>query len=863
MPRALRPIAALLAVACSFAADADAPFAFPIAWDDAAASVVDSSALVPAPLTGGPLRAIDGHLVDSTGKRVRLLAVNLVAGACFPDPSDAPAIAVRLRRLGVTCVRLHHMDAEWAKPNLFSLDGGFAEKPAPAMLARLDALIDQLARNGIRVDLNLHVARGYGVELGYPKVADMPHNGKAVGWFEERAQVLQRDFAKILLDRVNPLRGKRLADDPVLAMVELVNEDTLVGMAYALPELPDPWKGQILARWNAHLKKLHPTTADLLAAWNKGVRPAGADLVTDGRFASGLGAWVVERHAPAQAENGIEDPAGATDRPPGRVLRVTPQKLGGAPWNLQINRPGLTLAPGETYTLSFAARSAVARKLGVQVRLDHEPWTGLGLDESVKLDPGWKRFSFTFVAGPTAGPGCRISLPFGKEMGEFGLADFSLRPGGGGVALAAGQTVEAGTIPLVGVSASPAGREYAAFLIGIEEEFSQGMRTYIHDDLRCTAPVSCSQASYGGVAGLWRESRMDLVDMHSYWQHPSFPRRPWDMNDFRIENAPMVQATAGGALAGPAAYRVEGKPFTVSEYDHPAPSEYAAEGVPLAFATAARQDWDGVFLFDYLSTSAPAMKEPRLASFFSCAQHPAKLAFLPIAAEMFLAGGMPMAEGRRVLSLPAAGVADLASQQRGAFWSLAGAKDPLASLVDRRVSVRFADVAEPSIADLVQASAEQPMTWEGGDQAQVLLRAPRVAGAIGLIRGRRIEAGAIAITADASPRNFAAVALASRDGNPIAASRRLLLAAVDKAENSGLQWSDDRKAAKDAWKGEVRVTGVSGAIEMATDAKALHVWALDGRGARSAEVPCAIADGRLRFRMDVALKTVWYEIGAE
>ena len=41
----------------------------------------------------------------------------------------------------------------------------------------------------------------------------------------------------------------------------------------------------------------------------------------------------------------------------------------------------------------------------------------------------------------------------------------------------------------------------------------------------------------------------------------------------------------------------------------------------------------------------------------------------------------------------------------------------------------------------------------------------------------------------------------------------------------------------------------------------LTVWALDAKGARTAEVPSTLEGGVLRFRMDVGLKTVWYEIG--
>ena len=95
---------------------------------------------------------------------------------------------------------------------------------------------------------------------------------------------------------------------------------------------------------------------------------------------------------------------------------------------------------------------------------------------------------------------------------------------------------------------------------------------------------------------------MDFVDAHAYWEHPQFPRRQWDMTDWEIPNTPMVDDPAGATLWGLAATRVAGKPFTVTEYNHPAPNDWQAECMPMIATYAALQDWDGVFLFDYVDS---------------------------------------------------------------------------------------------------------------------------------------------------------------------------------------------------------------------------------------------------------------------
>ncbi len=866
-PLTLSLLLPLITASPLMAADDDTPFPFAVAWDDTSSSVVDSSALVP-PLHGGQLRAVDGHLVDSDRKRVRLLGVNLVAGACFPEAGEAPIVARRLRRLGVTCVRLHLMDAVWARPNLFSLKGGVAEHLGIESLTRLDGLIAALADHGIRVDLNLHVGRNYGgTDLGYPaSPANEGHDvaacEKVVGFFDKRAGELQRQYARELLDRVNPKRGMRLADDPVLAMVELANEDSLVGAANLLPELPDPWQSQIRDQWNAFLRSRYGTTVTLLKTWNAGIKPTGKDLLMDGQFINGAGAWVLEQHPGVTAELGFENPVGATNQPDGRVLRVTPTKLSGTDWHLQMHRLGLKLIPNETYTLSFAARASAPRKVYLNTRLNQPPWSGVGLDTDVKIDSNWARYSVTFTANGIAGTNDRLSFVLGDHLSEFYLADVTLKPGGGGVSLLPDQVLETGRIPVLELDASPAGRDLAEFLIASEDAFCQGMRRFIREDLKCQAPIVGSQASYGGIAGLRRESRLDMVDMHAYWQHPSFPGNTWDENHYRIENSPMAKTIDGGALRGVAQFRAAGLPFTVSEYDHPAPSEYAAEVMPLAFAMAARQDWDGVFLYNYQDGSVAESSEPRIATFFNHTQHPAKLAFYPIAAEMFLAGGMPTASGTAQLGIPATQVIALTGKRvGGGFWQLAGPTADTVDFFNQRMAVSFTNEAAPSLV-ITPATTPAALTWTGGDQGHVLLHAPRVAGAIGLIRGQAIAAGALRLTADANRRNFAAVAVASRDAQPLPQSRRMLLAAVDKAENSGLKWAADRHSATDSYVGTAQVTGVSGAIELTTTVDKLAVWALDGRGVRTTAVPSAIANGTLRFRIEAAYRTVWYEISA-
>ena len=222
-------------------------FPFVLPWDDASRTITDVSALNPAPLNEPRRVAVKGgHFVDRTGRRVRFFGTNITAGACFPRKEDAATIAARLRKFGFNCVRLHHMDAPWSDPNLFHFRGGsFGKKTDrldPRSLDRLDHFVYQLGRHGIYVDVNLHVTRAWGAADGFPEADRIDQQGKVVAYFEPRAIALQKQFARQLLDRRNPYTKLRYADDPAVALVELNNEDSLLGSSDAIRTMPPHYR---------------------------------------------------------------------------------------------------------------------------------------------------------------------------------------------------------------------------------------------------------------------------------------------------------------------------------------------------------------------------------------------------------------------------------------------------------------------------------------------------------------------------------------------------------------------------------------------------------------------------------------------
>ena len=334
----------------------------------------------------------------------------------------------------------------------------------------------------------------------------------------------------------------------------------------------------------------------------------------------------------------------------------------------------------------------------------------------------------------------------GGPAGDFRIKDMTLRPGGS-LGLRQGESLTAGNVADGRSPGTPRRADWVRFLAETERAYSDGMRRFLKEELGVRANIIDTQASYGNILGCYRESFNDYVNMHAYWQHPHFPGRPWDGNNWLIPNTPMAAAKDTGNFAHLAAYRVAGKPFTVSEYDHPAPSQYAAEMFPMIASFAAVQDWDALFQFDWGGTDWNCGK---ISGYFSLQQHPGKLAFLPVAAMMFRRGDVAAAEGEIRLDIPAGQVEKLEADgvSMAAAWKQAGI-EPREALA-RRLSVRFSQ--EGGLKARRTGSAAAQVAWD--EQAAIYtVDAPAAKAVVGRCAGKVTRLGGVEINIQANGAN--------------------------------------------------------------------------------------------------------------
>lgn len=822
--------------------------------ETAAGSPVDMSFLNGGPATRRIL-VKEGRFVDEAGKRVRFLGVNITFAGCFPEKGPAAQIAKRLAQLGFNVVRFHHMDARdiWL-PDQSALD--------PEKLDRLDWFIHQLKENGVYANLNLHVSRTYpGL-----KEANLPYAyryGKMVDRFYEPFVRMQEEYATALLDRVNPYTQLRVADDPAVAFVEMNNENTLLAMrGEALAGLSGPYRAALEAKWRAWLKGRYPDVAAAAKAWDAGAEAPGPEMLRNGSFGQGMEGWSAQGPKKDVCTLSVGEGPGGCRAAVFRVIKAPQVSYGN-----QLHQIGIKVEEGRSYTLKFQGRADPPRDISASLMFADGPWNAVAERHRVKLDREWREHLLIFkVSGSDPARPIRLSFGLGEATGEVAFATASLHagrpafqmPGGG---LDAAGLPEAHWPPR-------AVADFREALADIERATVERIGRHIREKIRIRGLLCDTQASYGGCWGLRRELAVsDYVDMHAYWQHPRFPGKPWDPNNWNIPNTSMVADPQGGTFGRLALYRGAGKPYSVSEYNHPAPNDQAAELFPMLGAFAAAQDWDAVYQFSYLNSDKAG--NGKINGYFELAHHAAQLVFAPIAAAMFRAGAVDPLPDALSVGFPLEGMrAQLETDWVNAEkWVLGTGATP-AIVLSRRVASK---IVESGMLPALEPAPSAPsdgrfidtpaLCWKpSGEQPEFLVRGPAARAAVGVIGGRRIELGDVALEIHLPPKTWACAALAALDGRPIAESQRMILALATRAENSGMAWNPDRTSVGKEWgDAPVIAQGVPASILLPGDAQPT-VTALDPKGDRAGNVPVKRATGGWSIQVGPSHRTLWYAV---
>ncbi|MGC9327929.1 MAG: hypothetical protein ACP5I1_09870 [Candidatus Hinthialibacter sp.] len=380
-------------------------------------------------------------------------------------------------------------------------------------------------------------------------------------------------------------------------------------------------------------------------------------------------------------------------------------------------------------------------------------------------------------------------------------------------------------------------RTEAAFYMDIEARYFRDFYDFLKNDLKVQAAVvgSSDHNHYkSGYPHLRANNLLDVIDGHVYWQHPSYGKeRVNGRQTFTIKNTPMVNDPYFSTVVQLSRTAVSGKPYTVSETNHPYPNEYACEGVPILAAYAMLQDWDGLFFYTF-EHATPDRWENHMRGHFDFRPDSMKMINMTACALMFLRGDVQPAEKLVERSYSRDQVVDslrLPYQELPYFTPGFSLSIPLihrtrvASL--NGTPSAFEDQERPS--KIVSDTGELCWSIEHPEKGCVILDAPKTQALIGFIRGNDVRT--TNLSADVG-NDFCAIQCLSLDGKPLEESRQCLLVTASKAINSQSVWNDKRTSLLDWGEAPVQIEPVAGTIILRRikEANQVYITPLNGEG---------------------------------
>lgn len=397
----------------------------------------------------------------------------------------------------------------------------------------------------------------------------------------------------------------------------------------------------------------------------------------------------------------------------------------------------------------------------------------------------------------------------------------------------------------------------ASFIIETERKFYSGIHHYLKSTLGLKAHVAGNsdhnhyQSGYALLSSL---SKLDIVDGHVYWQHPNYIRDPeTGENRIRFNYTPMINDPAISTVVQLSRSAVNGKPYTVSETNHPFPSEYACEGIPILAAYALLQDWDGVFYYS-LEHDDPEDWNVLAKNPFNIYYDPVKMTNMAAAALMFHRGDVSRADSVILRDYSRKEIMEGIRSNTGKMpYFTPGFNTWLPLVYGTRISGFFREHAEYQPVNMPNPIISQTgeLAWYHNDsQGLVTINTSRTQGLVGFVKDS--GKGLPNLQADVS-NPFCSIILCSTGRESIPESSGLLLATTARFEYTGMKYNEDHSELVEWGKNPGLIEPVTGTIYL----KGL-------KNIRSAELIAIGGDGnRLRSKMAEpdSTGTIHFEIG--
>ena len=826
----------------------------------------------------------DGHFVKPDGTRMRFFGTTLWYSGAYPDSAEAVLMARQLRSYGINAVRFNlHDYSTWTVSTFLSPNAERFELSADQM-ARFDWLMYQFKLNGIYVHFALHSRRTAGRNDAVTNWDTIPDLQRGVIYFDPELKAAQRAVTRNLLTHKNPHTGLQYKDDPTLAFLDLVDNNSFFWVwrtygfePYSYGRFSYYHSRLLHAQWADYLRKKYKTDQALNAAWSR--KATGANnLISSPGFEDPFSTdWTLNVNGGAQA---ALDPYESESFKGELAMRVRIGTPGGAITNVQLRNTSIVLEAERLYEISFAARTMAqsAKTISMYLSNPATPYNNYGINNvRFLVMPEWQQFSYKFRSTDDNEFGALLRIMCGQQAGDVVFDDFDVRmidEDG----LIAGETLkddQIGFVPYEQLAQYSQARvhENLEFFNKLVEDHFESLHRFIRDTLGCDALVTGNNTSYM-LNDLYAQRNLDFNSVIMTWD---YVRNSGTEDNWFVSNVGMLQNTNGGNIAYAARHAEADKPMIISQMMMPFPTMHMNEMLTVWPAYANYQDFDGLYVGLFSdSRSAMYADSIRVKNWWITASNPAFMSMLPSAGHAFRNGLVQPAQQEILLEQTPDALLRPTRQASNYFLESSTdnrlplfRKTRLATFeADFQTSFPQRDVFELSNGDGVNTSAMQSDTDEllwNADEGYISINTDRYKAVSGMWSGEFLELGELTVNRiDAAPvGTFTWISL---DEDAIEAADESLITMSSRAANSDAVWRERPDAGVDLTGGWGNAPTVVEALEMefllASERDTLLLTPLDKLGNKSGE-PRIIENsgGVFRIRIDQADEhALWFHV---
>ncbi len=625
----------------------------------------------PAPVPDARIVASGGHFLvnfkDKKPERVRFFGTELDWTSQFMSSMDARILAKRLHKLGFNAIRLTNNDFaypaySWTPASFFNnANKTTSYNLIASQLARFDTLLYEFKKQGIYAFLVLNSSHYYLPGDGVAQWDTIHGNGAMVHFIDNRAAELHREWAKTILSHVNPLTGLKLADDPVLAGVEVASSGVslLAGWRFGYLNWIDEKNvltkgGAYTIGWNRsrrldtlfsqYLLHKYGSDAGISKAWSGGAITNAPNVIGNGSFEQiGSTAWSFNLQNGATGDKIISSPGIDSQY---CMLTVISGLSTKPTWSdAYLQNSTARLGKDSLYELSFyskihfdKANPVLSRP--ILVYLAQYQSGAASVTTYQTIDTAWKKYSYTFRAA--AGGLQLLYLGVGQQLGDVLFDAVSIK-----------RKEESGLFPSEMSSASSIVRikygetdmlprqrvrDLALFYDSLQNDYFSTMKKCIADTIKSSVLVNfyapewwgTPQDAYANRSSDFAQAHINTDYNHARTGGPAYSDSTWVMF-----NNSILGDLYNNSMGYVASQSIEGKPF-IGRFMNLSPNQYSQSIVPFYTSYASLQDWDGFFFSNYATYYEDLFASAsRNGSFWSIAGNPSLLIQMPVASDAF------------------------------------------------------------------------------------------------------------------------------------------------------------------------------------------------------------------------------------